>query len=202
MFSTGSNAIIAKKMGEGKQEEANRLMSGVAITATVISVIMLCCSQFCRTYVHDVRLKRKNSPLLHWLRQRYDSVWLCNVLADAQPIVPCNSRQATYHACFLDTVGLHKHCAWHSFYGCVGFWNNRCRTRHNHRNGCGCNSAFALFQQKQTLHFGKPEFKVSEILFAMANGSSEAVTIFQQPWQQRCSTFRWCTLQAQKALRL
>lgn len=40
MFSTGSNAIIAKKMGEGKQEEANRLMSGVAITATVISVII------------------------------------------------------------------------------------------------------------------------------------------------------------------
>ena len=40
MFSTGSNAIIAKKMGEGKQEEANRLMSGVAITATVISAVI------------------------------------------------------------------------------------------------------------------------------------------------------------------
>lgn len=33
-----------------------------------------------------------------------------------------------------------------------------------------------FFNKKQTLHFGKPEFKVSEILFAMANGSSEAVT--------------------------
>ena len=33
-----------------------------------------------------------------------------------------------------------------------------------------------FFNKKQALHFGKPEFKVSEILFAMANGSSEAVT--------------------------
>ncbi len=66
MFSTGSNAIIAKKMGEGKQEEANRLMSGVAITATVISAYHCCAvHNFCRTYVHDVRFKRKNSPLLH-----------------------------------------------------------------------------------------------------------------------------------------
>lgn len=33
-----------------------------------------------------------------------------------------------------------------------------------------------FFNKKQALHFGKPEFKVKEILFAMANGSSEAVT--------------------------
>ena len=35
MFATGSNAIIAKKMGEGKQREANRFLSLVVLTALI-----------------------------------------------------------------------------------------------------------------------------------------------------------------------
>ena len=46
MFATGSNAVIAKKMGEGKQHEANRFLSLVVLTAVgvtaLLSVIMLC----------------------------------------------------------------------------------------------------------------------------------------------------------------
>lgn len=66
MFSTGSNAIIAKKMGEGKQEEANRLMVRCCNHGNG-HFCYHCCAvhNFCRTYVHDVRLKRKDSPLLH-----------------------------------------------------------------------------------------------------------------------------------------
>ena len=45
MFATGSNAVIAKKMGEGKQQEANRFLSLVVLTAVgvtaLLSVIML-----------------------------------------------------------------------------------------------------------------------------------------------------------------
>ena len=45
MFATGSNAIIAKKMGEGNQQEANRFLSLVVLTAVgvtaLLSVIML-----------------------------------------------------------------------------------------------------------------------------------------------------------------
>ena len=111
MFSTGSNAIIAKKMGEGKQEEANRLMSGVAITATVISIIIAVLFTIFAEPMY--MMFGSNEKILPYCID-YGSVMtvrLCNVLADAQPIVPCNSRQATYHACFLDTVGLHKHCA-------------------------------------------------------------------------------------------
>lgn len=46
MFSTGSNAIIAKKMGEGKQEEANRLMSVLQSRQRSFLLSLLCCSQF------------------------------------------------------------------------------------------------------------------------------------------------------------
>ena len=37
MFATGSNAIIAKKMGEGRQQEANRFLSLVVLTASITS---------------------------------------------------------------------------------------------------------------------------------------------------------------------
>ena len=45
MFATGSNAIIAKKMGEGKQREANRFLSLVVLTALIslVRTLLLRC---------------------------------------------------------------------------------------------------------------------------------------------------------------
>ena len=40
MFATGSNAIIAKKMGEGKQHEANRFLSVVVIVSVGVTALL------------------------------------------------------------------------------------------------------------------------------------------------------------------
>ena len=46
MLSTGSNAVIAKKLGEGKNEEANRFLSLVCLV-TVIAVGLLVTGMMC-----------------------------------------------------------------------------------------------------------------------------------------------------------
>ena len=42
MFATGSNAIIAKKMGEGKQEEANRFLSLIVLVSVGLTAMIRC----------------------------------------------------------------------------------------------------------------------------------------------------------------
>ena len=40
MFATGGNAIIARKMGEGKQQEANRFLTAVVLASTMLTAVL------------------------------------------------------------------------------------------------------------------------------------------------------------------
>ena len=151
MFSTGSNAIIAKKMGEGKQEEANRLMSGVAITATVISVSI---------DYGSVMIPYGFVMCWQMLNQSY------LVTADKPHIMLVFSILSGCTNIVLDILFM---AVWD--FGIIGAGLGTIIGM-----AVGAIPLLLFFNKKQTLHFGKPEFKVSEILFAMANGSSEAVT--------------------------
>ena len=154
MFSTGSNAIIAKKMGEGKQEEANRLMSGVAITATVISVIIA------------VLFTIFAEPMYMMFGSNEKILPYCIVTADKPHIMLVFSILSGCTNIVLDILFM---AVWD--FGIIGAGLGTIIGM-----AVGAIPLLLFFNKKQTLHFGKPEFKVSEILFAMANGSSEAVT--------------------------
>ena len=177
MFSTGSNAIIAKKMGEGKQEEANRLMSGVAITATVISIIIaVLFTIFAEPMYMMFGSDEKILPycidygsvmipygfVMCW--QMLNQSYL--VTADKPHIMLVFSILSGCTNIVLDILFM---AVWD--FGIIGAGLGTIIGM-----AVGAIPLLLFFNKKQTLHFGKPEFKVREILFAMANGSSEAVT--------------------------
>ena len=167
MFSTGSNAIIAKKMGEGKQEEANRLMSGVAITATVISVIIAVLFTIFAEPMY--MMFGSNEKILPYCID-YGSVMIpygfvmCWQMLNQSYLV-----FSILSGCTNIVLDILFMAVWD--FGIIGAGLGTIIGM-----AVGAIPLLLFFNKKQTLHFGKPEFKVSEILFAMANGSSEAVT--------------------------
>ena len=166
MFSTGSNAIIAKKMGEGKQEEANRLMSGVAVLFTIFAepmYMMFGSNEKILPYCIDygsVMIPYGFVMCWQMLNQSY------LVTADKPHIMLVFSILSGCTNIVLDILFM---AVWD--FGIIGAGLGTIIGM-----AVGAIPLLLFFNKKQTLHFGKPEFKASEILFAMANGSSEAVT--------------------------
>ena len=177
MFSTGSNAIIAKKMGEGKQEEANRLMSGVAITATVISVIIAVLFTIFAEPMY--MMFGSNEKILPYCID-YGSVMIpygfvmCWQMLNQSYLVTADKPHimlvfSILSGCTNIVLDILFMAVWD--FGIIGAGLGTIIGM-----AVGAIPLLLFFNKKQALHFGKPEFKVSEILFAMANGSSEAVT--------------------------
>ena len=177
MFSTGSNAIIAKKMGEGKQEEANRLMSGVAITATVISIIIAVLFTIFAEPMY--MMFGSNEKILPYCID-YGSVMIpygfvmCWQMLNQSYLVTADKPHimlvfSILSGCTNIVLDILFMAGWD--FGIIGAGLGTIIGM-----AVGAIPLLLFFNKKQTLHFGKPEFKVKEILFAMANGSSEAVT--------------------------
>ena len=177
MFSTGSNAIIAKKMGEGKQEEANRLMSGVAITATVISVIIAVLFTIFAEPMY--MMFGSNEKILPYCID-YGSVMIpygfvmCWQMLNQSYLVTADKPHimlifSILSGCTNIVLDILFMAVWGI--GIIGAGLGTIIGM-----AVGAIPLLLFFNKKQALHFGKPKFKVKEILFAMANGSSEAVT--------------------------
>ena len=176
MFSTGSNAIIAKKMGEGKQEEANRLMSGVAITATVISVIIAVLFTIFAEPMY--MMFGSNEKILPYCID-YGSVMIpygfvmCWQMLNQSYLVTADKPHimlvfSILSGCTNIVLDILFMAVWD--FGIIGAGLGTIIGM-----AVGAIPLLLFFNKKQTLHFGKPEFKVREILFAMANGSSESI---------------------------
>lgn len=170
MFSTGSNAIIAKKMGEGKQEEANRLMSGVAITATVISVIIAVLFTIFAEPMY--MMFGSNEKILPYCID-YGSVMIpygfvmCWQMLNQSYLVTADKPHimlvfSILSGCTNIVLDILFMAVWD--FGIIGAGLGTIIGM-----AVGAIPLLLFFNKKQTLHFGKPEFKVSEILFAMAN---------------------------------
>ena len=178
MFATGSNAVIAKKMGEGKQHEANRFLSLVVLTAAgvtaLLSVIMLCFDTklyallgaddelmpYCVSY-GTVILSGSVFFSLQILFQ--------NFLVTAEK--PGTGMGLTIAAGFvhigLDLVfirGLGMEIEGAALASVISMMV------------AGIPPLFMFSGKSQALHFEKPVLKLRLLAFAMANGSSEMVT--------------------------
>ena len=164
MFSTGSNAIIAKKMGEGKQEEANRLMSGVAITATVISVIIAVLFTIFAEPMY--MMFGSNEKILPYCID-YGSVMIpygfvmCWQMLNQSYLVTADKPHimlvfSILSGCTNIVLDILFMAVWD--FGIIGAGLGTIIGM-----AVGAIPLLLFFNKKQTLHFGKPEFKVSEI---------------------------------------
>ena len=178
MFATGSNAVIAKKMGEGKQHEANRFLSLVVLTAVgvtaLLSVIMLCFDT--KLYA----LLGADAELMPYCKS-YGTVIISgsvffslqilfqNFLVTAEK--PGTGMGLTIAAGFvhigLDLVfirGLGMGIEGAALASVISMMV------------AGIPPLFMFSGKSQALHFEKPVLKLRLLAFAMANGSSEMVT--------------------------
>ena len=178
MFATGSNAVIAKKMGEGKQHEANRFLTLVVLAAVgvtaFLSVIMLCFDTelyallgadaelmpYCKSY-GTVIISGSVFFSLQILFQ--------NFLVTAEK--PGTGMGLTIAAGFvhigLDLVfirGLDMGIEGAALASVISMMV------------AGIPPLFMFSGKSQALHFEKPVLKLRLLAFAMANGSSEMVT--------------------------
>ena len=83
MLSTGSNAVIAKKLGEGKNEEANQFLSLVClVTVAAVGLIVTVMMAFAEPlYIFWVPMR--NCPLIVWSMAELSclvlSLWHCSL---------------------------------------------------------------------------------------------------------------------------
>ncbi len=177
MFSTGSNAVIAKKMGEGKQDEANRFLTTTVIVSTVLSVLL---AVVFTVFAEPLYMAfGSDSAILPYCKE-YGNImipfgfvitWqILNqsylVTADKPHIMLIFTIMSGVTNIVLDLLFMAV-LQW----GIVGA-------------GLGTIIGMAVgavpmamfFNKKQALHFGRPVFDVKGIMFSMANGSSEAVS--------------------------
>lgn len=177
MFSTGSNAIIAKKMGEGKQKEANSFMSATAIIATVLSLLIAAVfTVFAEPLYMAFGSNEKMLPYCieygnFMIPFGFVTTWqILNqaylVTANKPHIMLIFSILSGVTNIVLDILFM-------------GFMNSGIA-------GAGLATIIGMavgavpmvlfFNKKQALHFAKPVFNIKDILFSMANGSSEAIS--------------------------
>lgn len=178
MFATGSNAVIAKKMGEGKQHEANRFLTLVVLAAVgvtaFLSVIMLCFD------TELYALLGADAELMPYCKS-YGAVIISgsvffslqilfqNFLVTAEK--PGTGMGLTIAAGFvhigLDLVfirGLDMGIEGAALASVISMMV------------AGIPPLFMFSGKSQALHFEKPVLKLRLLAFAMANGSSEMVT--------------------------
>ena len=177
MFSTGSNAVIAKKMGEGKQDEANRFLTTTVIVSTVLSILLAvvftvfaeplymafgsdgAILPYCKEYGN---IMIPFGFVITWqiLNQSY------LVTADKPHIMLIFTIMSGVTNIVLDLLFMAV-LQW----GIVGAGLGTIIGM-----AVGAVPMVLFFNKKQALHFGRPVFYVKGILFSMANGSSEAVS--------------------------
>ena len=178
MFATGSNAIIAKKMGEGKQEEANRFLSlivlvSVGLTA-MISVLML---------TFDTQLYRllgADDELMPYCIDYGTIIILGSVFYSLQILfqnflvtaekpgvgmgltIAAGITHIVLDILFIPILGMGIEGAATASVICMIV--------------AGVPPIFMFMKKSQRLHFQKPALKLRDLAFSMANGSSEMVT--------------------------
>ncbi len=178
MFATGSNAVIAKKMGEGKQHEANRFLSLVVLTAVgvtaLLSVIMLCFDT--KLYA----LLGADAELMPYCKS-YGTVIISgsvffslqilfqNFLVTAEkpgsgmgPTIAPGVVHIGLDLVFIRGLGMGIEGA--ALASVISMMV------------AGIPPLFMFSGKSQALHFEKPVLKLRLLAFAMANGSSEMVT--------------------------
>lgn len=178
MFATGSNAIIAKKMGEGKQQEANRFLSLVVLTAVgvtaLLSVIML---------AFDTKLYAllgADSELMPYCVS-YGTVIIAGSVFFSLQILFQNflvtaERPGTGMGLTIAAGCVHIGLDLVFIPGLGMGIEGAALASVISMMVAGIPPLFMFAGRSQALHFEKPALKLRTLGFAMANGSSEMVT--------------------------
>ena len=177
MFSTGSNAIIAKKMGEGKQKEANGLLSATVIVSTVMSIVI---AVVFTIFAEPLYMAFGSSENMLPYCIEYGNFMIpfgfviTWQLLNQSYLVTANKPYLMLVFTILSGV---TNIVLDILF--MGFLNTGIA-------GAGLATILGMavgalpmvifFNKKQALHFGKPVFNINDILFSMANGSSEAIS--------------------------
>lgn len=178
MFATGSNAVIAKKLGEGKGEEANRFMSLVTIVTSIsMVVIAVCFLAFDETLY---RLLGADDVLMPYCVD-YGKIVIPGGLFMALQVLfqsylvtadlPRLSLALTVGGGILNIIldivlvgPFGMGVAGAAIASVLG------------QAAAGLIPLALFFQKKRLIHFEKPVLNMKELTLSMANGSSEMVT--------------------------
>lgn len=178
MFATGGNAIIAKKMGEGKQSEANSLLTAVVIVSVGFTAILSALMLTFDTTLYSIL--GADDELMPYCIE-YGTVIISgsvfyslqilfqNFLVTAEKpslgmglTIAAGLAHIVLDLIFIPVLDMGIAGAATASVICMFI--------------AGVPPIFILAGKGNTLHFGVPKFSVRQIAFAMANGSSEMVT--------------------------
>lgn len=177
MFSTGSNALIAKKMGEGKQGEANSLMSTTVIVSTVFSILIAVVFTLFSEPLY-MAFGSDESILPYCIEYGnimipYGFVITWQILNQSYLVTAGKPHVMLIFSILSGITNIVLDILFMAVlkWGIVGAGLGTIIGM-----AVGAVPLVIFFNKKQALHFGKPVFNIKEILFSMANGSSEAIS--------------------------
>ena len=177
MFSTGSNAIIAKKMGEGKQNEANRFMSSVVIVATLFSVAL---AILFTIFAEPMYMMFGSDKTILPYCIEYGNIMIpfgfvttWQILNQSYLITANKPNTMLVFSILSGLINIALDLLFMAVldWGIVGAGIGTIAGM-----AVGAIPILIFFNKKYSLHFGKPIFNIKDILFSMANGSSEAIS--------------------------
>lgn len=178
MFATGSNAIVARKLGEEKPQEANQFMTLITlVTLGTMAVLVLC--------------------FLYWDEQLYvllgaDAELLPYCVAYGRIVIPGNlvlALQVLFQNYLVTADKPRVSLGLSVLGGMVNIVGDIVLVGPLHCGITGAAAAsvagqaiagllplFIFFHPKTLIHFARPRWAGRDLLFSMANGSSEMVS--------------------------
>lgn len=178
MLSTGGSAVVARKMGEGKQDVANSFFTTLTITSTVISLLLsLICIVFSKPLY---KLLGANEVLLPYCLEYGTIMMLGNTLSMLQILFQIFFVAAGKpHVGLILTIvsGISNMILDVILVGTFNLGISGAAIATVFSYGIGSIiPLFYFFNKKSLLHFAKPKLYGNMLIHAMANGSSEMVT--------------------------
>lgn len=178
MFATGSNAIIARKLGEGRAKEANSFMSLITIVDLLVMAVITLAFMLWDEELY--RLLGSDDQLMPYCIE-YGKIMV--------PGGMFFSLQVLFQNYLVTADKPHMSLALTIGAGViniildlllVGVWDfgvaGAAAASVAGQAAAGLIPLFLFFNKKQLIHFERPVWERREVLFSMANGSSEMVT--------------------------
>ena len=178
MFATGSNAIIAKKMGEGKQHEANSFLSVVVIVSVGVTALLSAIMLVFDTQLYS--LLGADAELMPYCVS-YGTVIISGSVFYSLQILFQNflvtaEKPAAGMSLTLAAGAVHIGLDLLFIPGLGMGIEGAALASVISMMVAGLPPLFMFSRKSGKLHFETPSFKLRSLGFAMANGSSEMVT--------------------------
>ena len=177
MLSTGGSALIAKKLGEGKEREAREDFSFLTLVSFLLVLPSCLLVTFYRAHCSSFRFNRCSTSLLCRLFKRFPASCTCCHAPDDVSDLFCHCRKATYRADAYHKRWCGKYDFGLSLYGTFQYGNFRsCSCYGNWRLIPAVIGLFYFLFTRHSLYLTKPVVRFQVLKESCFNGSSEMVT--------------------------